>query len=97
MDATRDEPTRRGRVCRLGPIARGMLFVAIPGFVLYSALTLDASDAGGLKAVLLWLQQWVYGRFLLGGIGIGLFAFGAYSLIEAFVRRVGLGANERRE
>lgn len=45
--------------------------------------------------MLLWVQQRVYGRFMLGFIGIGLFAFGAYSLIEAFVRRVGLEDNER--
>lgn len=80
-------------VSRVGLIARGLLFVAISGFVLYSAFTLDPSDAGGLKTVLLWAQQRLYGRFLLGGIGVGLFAFGAYSLIEAFVRRVGLNSN----
>lgn len=82
-------------VSRVGLIARGLLFVAISAFVLYSAITLDASDAGGLKTVLVWAQQRIYGRFLLGGMGAGLFAFGAYSLIEAFVRRVGLDDDEK--
>lgn len=82
-------------ICRVGLVARGLVFVAIAGLVLYSAFTLDASDAGGLKALLLWVQQRVYGRILLGGIGVGLFAFGAYSLLEAFVRRVGLDDNQR--
>lgn len=82
-------------ISRVGLIARGLVFVAISAFVLYSAFTLNASDAGGLKAVLLWAQQQVYGRVLLGAIGAGLFAFGAYSLIEAFVRRVGLDDNEK--
>ncbi len=82
-------------ISRAGLIARGLLFVAVSAFVLYSAFSLDASDAGGLKTVLLWAQGRVYGRVLLGGIGLGLFAFGAYSLIEAFVRRVGLDDNER--
>lgn len=82
-------------ISRVGLIARGLLFVAISGFVLYSAFTLVASDAGGLKTVLVWVQERVYGRFLLGGIGTGLFAFGTYSMIEAFVRRVGLDDNER--
>ncbi len=78
-------------VCRVGLIARGLLFVGIGAFVINAALTLDASEARGIEGVLLWVQDQSYGRLMLGALGSGVLAFGAYSLIEAWVRRVGLG------
>lgn len=82
-------------VGRVGLAVRGLIFLAISGVVLYAAFTLDASDAMGLKGLLLWAQQQSYGRILLGAVGIGLLAFGTYGVIEAFVRRVGLDNNRR--
>jgi hypothetical protein len=79
-------------VSRFGLIARGLLFIGIAAFVAYSALTLDASDARGIEGVMLWVQERAYGRVLLGVLGGGVVAFGFYSLIEAVVRRVGLGS-----
>jgi len=78
-------------VSRFGLVARGLLFAGMASFVIYSAVTLDASDARGIEGVMLWVQDRVYGRILLGVLALGVMAFGAYSLIEAFVRRVGLG------
>jgi hypothetical protein len=78
-------------VCRVGLIARGLLFVGIGAFVINAALTLDASEARGIEGVMLWVQDQSYGRLMLGALGSGVLAFGAYSLIEAWVRRVGLG------
>lgn len=79
-------------VARFGLFARGLLFLGVGGFVLYAALTLDPSDARGVEGVMLWIQDRLYGRIMLAGLALGLIAFGAYGLIEAFVRRVGLGA-----
>jgi len=78
-------------VSRVGLSARGLLFIGIAAFLIYSAITLDPSDARGIKGVMLWVQQRSYGRVLLGALGVGVIAFGLYSIIEAFVRRVGLG------
>lgn len=78
-------------VSRFGLTARGLLFIGIAAFVIVAALTLDAADARGIEGVMLWVQQRAYGRVLLGVLGLGVLAFGAYSIIEAFVRRVGLG------
>lgn len=80
-----------GLISRFGLAARGLLFIGVAGFVIYSAFTLDASDARGVEGVLFWVQERVYGRLLLGVLGMGVFAFGCYSLIEAWVRQVGLG------
>lgn len=79
-------------VSRIGLSARGLLFLGIGGFVIYSAITLDASDAKGVQGLLVWVQQHGYGRLVLAVWAIGVMLFGCYSLIEAFVRRVGLGA-----
>ncbi|HET7313486.1 DUF1206 domain-containing protein [Salinisphaera sp.] len=79
-------------VSRIGLTARGLLFIGIGGFVVYSAITLDPSDAKGMEGLLSWVQQHVYGRIMLAALGLGVILFGCYSLIEAFVRRVGLGA-----
>lgn len=78
-------------ISRFGLTARGLLFIGIAAFVIYSAITLDPSQARGIKGVMMWIQERVYGRVLLGALGVGVMSFGLYSLIEAFVRRVGLG------
>lgn len=77
-------------VSRFGLTARGLLFIGIAVFVIYAAITLDPSDARGIEGVMLWIQDRIYGRVLLGVLALGVLAFGAYSVIEAFVRRVGL-------
>lgn len=82
-------------VSRIGLTARGLTFVGIGGFIVYAAITLDASDAKGVQGLLEWVQERSYGRLLLGGWAIGMMLFGVYSLIEAFVRRVGLSAETR--
>lgn len=76
---------------RFGLCARGLLFVVISVFVAYAAITFVPGKAVGLQGALLWIQALTFGRWLLGACGIGLFAFGVYSVIEAFVRRVGVG------
>ena len=81
-------------VCRVGLVARGILFVLISSFVVYAAITLEANQARGLEGALLWVQQLAFGRLLLGVVGMGLMAFGAYSVIESCVRRVGFGNSE---
>lgn len=78
-------------ISRIGLSARGLMFVGVGGFVIYSAITLDPSDAKGVRGLLTWVQHHGYGRVLLGIWAIGVVLFGCYSLIEAFVRRVGLG------
>lgn len=80
-------------ISRIGLTARGLMFVGVGGFVIYAALTLDAGDAKGVQGLLQWVQERSYGRLLLGGWAVGMMLFGGYSLIEAFVRRVGLDAD----
>ena len=75
-------------VSRIGLTARGLMFAGVGAFVIYSGLTLDASDALDVAGLLDWVREADYGRWLLTAWAAGVALFGVYSLIEAFVRRV---------
>jgi hypothetical protein len=82
-------------VCRFGLIARGLVFVIIGGFLIVAAVELDSAQARGLQGALQTLQQQPYGWILLGIVALGLVAFGVYSLIEAWYRRIDPPATAR--
>lgn len=66
---------------RLGYAARGVVFLISGYFLLQAGLQSQASEAGGMEQALAWLTSpWD----LI--VGIGLAAFGIYSLIEARYR-----------
>lgn len=70
-------------VCAFGLTARGIVFIISGVFVIYAAYTLDPDQAGGLADALHWLRGQEFGTALFIVAAAGLFAFGAYSLIEA--------------
>ncbi len=75
-------------VCRFGLIARGVVFLIIGGFLIVAAVEFNSAEARGLQGALRTLQQQPYGWILLGIVALGLVAFGVYSLIEAWYRRI---------
>lgn len=81
-------------VCAFGLTARGIVFIIVGGFVVYAAYTVDPGQAGGLADALHWLRAQKYGMALFVIAAAGLFSFGAYSLIEAFWRRVNAPGSE---
>jgi hypothetical protein len=82
-------------VCRFGLIARGVVFVIIGGFLIVAAVEFSSAQARGLQGALQTLQQQPYGWILLGIVALGLVAFGIYSLIEAWYRRIEAPATGR--
>ena len=74
----------------VGLFARGVAFLLIGGFFVVAAWQQDPSEARGLSGALEALQQQPYGWALLGLLAIGLFAFGVYSLLESYYRRVSM-------
>lgn len=76
------------RVCRFGLVTRGVALVIVGGFFLLAAYQTDPSEAGGLGEVFSTVRSLVFGKVLLGIMAVGLFAFGAYSLMEAAFRQV---------
>jgi hypothetical protein len=77
--------TRSGRA---GFIARGIVFLIVGGFLIQAAWHYDSSKAEGLDGVLQAIIRQSFGPWLLGGIALGLVAYGLYMLIEARYRRI---------
>ena len=60
----------------------------VGGFLAQAAWYYDSSKAKGLDGALQNLIQQPFGPWLLGGIALGLVAYGLYMLIEARYRRI---------
>jgi hypothetical protein len=79
---------------KLDPVLTGGLIVygillAIVAFSLgLAALQSDPSEAGGLGQALHQIRTMPFGRFLLGGAGLGLLGFAVYNFVEAGFRVV---------
>jgi hypothetical protein len=71
------------RVGRVGTVARGLVFGVIGYLLMRAALEHDPSEAGGLAAALHTLERQPYAPYLLGGVALGLAAYGAYQLVKA--------------
>ncbi|MDN5850407.1 MAG: DUF1206 domain-containing protein, partial [Nitrococcus sp.] len=85
-------PNTRGwavPTCRVGLMARAVVFCIIGGFVVIAAWQQDPSEAKNLSGVLSSLQGQPFGAWLLAIVAVGLLAFSVYSFIEAGYRRVG--------
>ncbi|HET9039816.1 MAG TPA: DUF1206 domain-containing protein [Gemmatimonadales bacterium] len=71
------------RAAQIGLIARGIVFGMMGLFLGRAALQHDPSEAGGLKEALQELARQPYAPVLLGGVALGLAAYGAYQLALA--------------
>jgi len=72
----------------LGHLARMVVFGLVGLFLLRAAWEYDPKEARGLDGTLLELSQQPYGGFLLGAVGVGLFAYALYCLVQARYRRI---------
>lgn len=75
-------------VLKFGLIAEGVVVGIIGGLIVYAALTVDPSEAGGLGAAFEQIRQAPFGRILLVVIAAGLVAFAVENVIEAIYRVV---------
>jgi Domain of Unknown Function (DUF1206) len=71
-----------------GLVARGVVFGLIAWFFFKAAVDYDAEKARGLDGALRKLATAPYGRWLLGIVAAGLFAYGVFCLIQARYREV---------
>lgn len=83
------ERTWATRLGQIGYAARGIVFVVIGSLISQAGLTHNPSQAQGFDAALLKLAQAPYGELLLGGVTLGLIAFGIFSAFSARWIKVG--------
>lgn len=79
------------RVGRVGTVARGVVFGVVGYLLLRAAIDHDPQKAGGLADALATLQRQPYAPVLLGGVALGLAAYGAYQLVKARYRVITAG------
>jgi hypothetical protein len=79
------------RAARIGFIARGVVFGTIGVLLVRAAREHDPNEAGGLGQALGTLARQPYAPFLLGGVALGLAAYGAYQLALARYRVIAAG------
>ena len=77
--------TRAGQV---GLVARGIVFGIIGLFLIQAAWWARAEEARGLGGALRALEQRSHGPYVLGGVALGLVAYGLYMFVEARYRRM---------
>ncbi|MBW4511524.1 MAG: DUF1206 domain-containing protein [Scytonematopsis contorta HA4267-MV1] len=75
-------------LARFGIASRGFVFGIIGIFLIFAAIQIDGSEARGLGGVLTALAKLPFGSWILGIVAFGLIAYGIYSLIEAYYRRI---------
>jgi hypothetical protein len=75
-------------VCQFGLIARGVVWLIIGWLLIKAAWLANGGEIGGTSEALAMLRDQSYGRWLLGIVAAGLFAFGIYCFMEAAYRRI---------
>ncbi|HUR19173.1 MAG TPA: DUF1206 domain-containing protein [Vicinamibacterales bacterium] len=77
-------------VCRAGLAARGIVFVIVAWYLVQAGITGRASQtadsADAIRIVANWPEP--IGSWLLGGVGIGLLAYGAFQALNAKYRAI---------
>ena len=76
------------RFSRFGMAARGFVFGVIGVFLVLAAYRANPREVRGVGEALATLQRQPYGPFLLGGVALGLVAYGLYQFILARHRRI---------
>lgn len=76
---------------RIGLLARGLVFAVIGGFLVYAAWIYDPQKARAMSGALRVIEAQPFGAWLLGGVGLGLVAFGLFGLAVARYRRFTCG------
>ncbi|WP_293905530.1 DUF1206 domain-containing protein [Phenylobacterium sp.] len=90
LDCEPQTRTLAGGVARIGYFGRGVALLPA-GLLLASAgLHARASEARGLGGALELLITWPFGRTMLGLTAVGLIAFGAFAILEGWLRRIRL-------
>lgn len=75
-------------ISRFGVVARAAIIVSLGFFLVRAALVQDPGQARGVRESVLELAGAVQGRWLLGGIALGLIAYAVDQALNARYRRI---------
>lgn len=75
-------------ISQFGLAARGVVWCLVGFFILRSVILTKRGELSGMEEALNSVASSNFGTILLMVISTGLFAFGTYSILEAFYRRV---------
>jgi len=76
------------RICRFGVAARAVIIVAAGLFLVRAAIQDDPGEAHGIRESVLQLAAGAYGRWILGGIALGLLAYAIDQAVHARYRQI---------
>ncbi len=79
-----------GALARVGYFARGVAMTLAGGVTALAGWNARASEARGVGGALEMLRGLPFGHLILGLIALGLIAFGAFGLMKARLRRIGV-------
>jgi ABC-type dipeptide/oligopeptide/nickel transport system permease component len=71
------------QIGRIGTATRGFVFALVGVLLFQAGLQSNPSQGIGIDSALTALLHQPYGIWLLGIVGIGLIAFGVYSILSA--------------
>jgi Domain of Unknown Function (DUF1206) len=77
---------------QFGYVTRGVVFALIGIFLMVAARKFNSGEAAGLAGALGALRQQPYGQYLLAIAALGLFSYGAFEMLQVFVRRMNVAA-----
>ena len=75
------------RAGKIGYVARGIVWLLISYLLLKAALDSNPGEAGDTGKAFQFLEGWSAGSFLLGGLGLGLVAYGIFNFVRARYER----------
>ena len=68
---------------KIGYTARGIVWLVIAYILIRAVLHANASEAGDTSKSFSFVETSTYGSYLLGGLGLGLVAYGVFCLLRA--------------
>lgn len=77
-------------ICQFGLVARGLVWCVLGWMVIRSAFFFGSQEKKSTDDALNVIASLEHGSWILAVVASGLFAFGAYSLLEAMYRRINL-------
>lgn len=88
MKIPADHKTWALPLCRFGLISRGLVWCILAWFCIDSAFNAKSGEIKGIADALNLLHQGPHGTWLFAIVAAGVFAYGIYSLLEAFYRQI---------